>query len=495
MIPINRRTTLKLITLSGLITRQGCSQGSRREPYAATWESLDRHRVPEWFEDAKFGMFIDWGIYSIAGWSPLPDQGPVYPDWYEFFMYTKYKDYHAKTWGANFQRDDFIPLFTAKSYDPDELAEMARRFGMRYIVPLSKHHDGFCLWPSKLTHRNAAEMGPRRDLLAPLVAACRRNDLKVGLYQSLEEWEYPIVQDNGKKTLRVWDHDHVFTVPYDAAAVKGKITGKIPVRDFVADYIVPQTEELIALYDPDILWFDGDWVNNAEYYHTQKLVAHFYNRAEGRKEVAVNDRLGLTRGRKGDFFTSEYGMADEKEFRVAELGHKHKWEECRGISQSFGYNRLDTEKNVISGDDLVAMLVRIVANNGNLLLVVNLDGGGALPEIERKRLEDLGRWLNVNGEAIYGTRKCTLTSPSQGKDVFFSASKDGRFVYAISLKWPGRELELESIRPRQGSHIRLLGTREPLEWKHNGTLTVSLPEGLEKARPCDHAWSFKIETG
>ncbi len=280
-------------------------------------------------------------------------------------------------------------------------------------------------------------------------------------------------------------------MPYDETAVKGKIAGKIPVRDFVADYIVPQTEELITSYDPDILWLDGDWVNVAEYYHTPKMVADFYNHAEGHKEVAVNDRLGKTRGRRGDYFTSEYGLADEKEFRVKELGLKHKWEECRGISQSYGYNQLDTEKNVISGDDLVAMLVRIVANNGNLLLVVNLDGQGALPEIERKRLADVGRWLEINGEAIYGTRQ--WTQPSEGLDLFFTRSKDGRYVYAISTKWPGPELLLESIRPREGSKIVLLGRSEPLEWNHEGALKVSLPESLEKARPCDHAYCFKIE--
>jgi len=150
------------------------------------------HHLPEWFDNAKFGMFIDWGLHALGGWAPIPEKGHTYPDWYLYNMYHHKEtvEYHNRAWGKNFQRDDFIPLFRAENYNPEKLVDIAKDNGVRYVVPFCKHHDGFCLWPSSFTDRNAFKMGPKRDLITPLKSACAVAGLKFGFYFSLDEWEY-----------------------------------------------------------------------------------------------------------------------------------------------------------------------------------------------------------------------------------------------------------------------------------------------------------------
>ncbi len=456
-----------------------------------TAESIDAHQAPEWFKDAKFGMFIDWGLWSVAGWAPKKENGAMYPDWYELRLDTDttFIKYHEKNWGKDFKRDDFIPLFTANNYEPEKLVDIAKDAGMKYIVPFSKHHGGFCLWPSSYTQRDAMDMGPKKDLIKPLVESCKKEGMKFGFYFSIEEWEYPIIDNTGKLQNRVWNGK---IKPFDSSLEK-KCSGKIAVRNFGTDYLVPQATEFIDKYDPDLIWYDGDWNTNIEELHTYDIASYFYNKAEGRKQVAVNDRYGPNKGEKwqrskrGDFYTNEYGDM-EKEAKQSTRA----WEECRGISQSFGYNWQDTDGNVISSKKFIDMFVDIVSHGGNLLLIVNLDGQGALPKIQENRLQDIGKWLKVNGEGIYATRPYKqLTEGS----VSYTQSKDGQYVYAIIKEWPGSELHLKGVKPAKGSKIELLGYNNSLDWIYsNEGVTVKLPIQLqnEKNRPCQHAWMLKI---
>jgi alpha-L-fucosidase len=227
---------------------------------------------------------------------------------------------------------------------------------------------------------------------------------------------------------------------------------------------------------------------------SDRISAYFYNKAEGRKEVAVNDRYGLkkedrrsSRSRLGDIFTSEHhSIADSKK------NGNHAWEENRGISTSFGFNWQDTDANVISSKKFIDMFVDIVSEGGNLLLIVNLDGKGALPDVQTKRLKDIGRWLKVNGEGIYYTRP--YTTPKED-NIRYTRSKDKSTVYAISLEWPGKELQLKSVEPAKGAKVYMLGYDKPLKWTHkDGVTTISLPASLQKAekRPCEHAYTFKL---
>lgn len=462
--------------------------------YMPTWESLDSHPAAAWFEDAKFGMFIDWGLYSIPGWAPRKKEGAMYPDWYLYNMIYEngthprelILEHHKRHWGDGFKRDDFIPLFSASEYDPDNLVETAARAGMRYVIPFCKHHDGFCLWDSVYTGRDAMDMTPKCDLIKPLADACRRMHLKFGAYYSLDEWEYPLIAENGKRMTRLWGSHDPQLVEHDERRVDGLIGGKTPVRDFYGDYILPQCRELIDKFDPDILWFDGEWNVSAEKRRSREIVAYFYNQAEGRKDVVVNDRMGTeTRFKHGDFFCSEYHS------HAAEAGG-HAWEECRGLGQSFGYNRDDTEKNILTPNELIHLLVRTVARGGNLLLVVNLAGSGKLPSLETERLREIGAWLKVNGEAIYGTRPLNIKSDH---NAYFTRGKDNS-VYIIYLAWPENKIVFETDMMAGLNDICLLGHDQSLKWKkEDGNIHVFIPDHLndENNRPCRYAWVFKLD--
>ena len=453
--------------------------------------SIDRHNAPEWFRDIKFGMFVDWGLWAVGGWAVKRDKAAMYPDWYEHRIdFDKDAEkYHDKNWGEDFQRDDLIPFFKATRYEPEKLIDIAVEAGMKYIVPFCKHHSGFCLWPSSYTFRDAGDM-VGKDLVKPLVDYSKLKGLKFGFYFSTLEWEYPIIDQTG--TMVYQGFGDIFK-PYDPK-LETWATGKVAVRDYVRDYSIPQAVEFIDRYDPDILWYDGEWTATYDIQGTYDMTAYFYNQAEGRKDVAVNDRIGLAngvslRGYRGDIYTSEYGGHMPEERKTGDFV----WEENRGISQSFGFNWQDTDENVISSQDFINMFVDIVARGGNLLLIVNLDAQGALPDVQEKRLKDIGKWLKVNGEGIYSTR--SYTTSSEG-NVHYTRSKDNKTVYAISLEWPGKQLALKSIEPAKGSKIYMLGYDKPLSWSHNnGVTTISMPAALQKAanRPCDFAYTFRIQ--
>lgn len=469
-------------------------QTNNKGKWKPTPESIDSHQAPEWFKDVKFGMFIDWGPWSVAGWAPKKEKGAMYPDWYEFRFDTdsSFFKYHEKNWGNDFKRDDFISLFTADKYNPEKLVGIAKEAGMKYIVPFCKHHGGFCLWESSFTKRDAVDMGPEKDLIKPLIESCQQKGLKFGFYFSIEEWEYPLIDSVGNLQNRGWGWRGGIN-PYTSDLEK-KISGKIAVKDYASEYLLPQATEFIDKYDPDLIWYDGDMSSvSANGLLTYDIAAYFYNKAEGRKEVAVNDRYGTEdkkwlRSVRGDFFTNEYGDMEKEANQTA-----HAWEACWGISQSFGYNWQDTDENVISSKEFIDKFVDIVAHGGNLLLIVNLDGEGALPDIQENRLKDIGKWLRVNGEGIYNTRPF---SHQTDENIAFTQSKDNQYVYAILKEWPKKELRLNGIQPVSKSPIKMLGYSIPLKWENSKEgIFVEFPKELkdEKNRPCEHAWILKIK--
>jgi alpha-L-fucosidase len=447
-------------------------------PWKATPAGIDAHTCPEWFEDAKFGIFIDWGLWSLASWAPKKAKGAMYPDWYELRMYSDfdaqspfwgYRSYHVKNWGENFQRDDFIPLFQAKRFNPEALVGTFKDAGAKYVVPFSKHHSGFCLWNSSFTFRDSVDRGPHRDLMGETARACRKEGLKFGFYFSLAEWEYPLIGPDGQLENYSWNK----TLPY-SPDMEYKASGKIAVKDFVKDYLVPQAVEFIDAYSPDLLWYDGEWSDDAKNLGGYTISAYFYDVNAGKKEVAVNDRYGngepaeiagkfkqhartWLRTVRGDFFTDEFGDTSE----CIDPAKAHPWEANRGISQSFGNNWQDNASNVIGSHDFICMFADIVARGGNLLLIVNLDGQGGLPEIQKNRLLDIGGWLKKNGEAIYATR---ALAPYATPDVSYTRSKDGQYGYAIikNLK-PSVDVKLA---PAENAAITDLATGENLSWTY-----------------------------
>jgi alpha-L-fucosidase len=284
-------------------------------------------------------------------------------------------------------------------------------------------------------------------------------------------------------------------VDFNSALHNRILSGKIPVTNFIDDYIIPQAKDFIDRYNPDILWFDGEWQRPASYYKTPEIVAYFYNQAEGVKEVVANDRLGKgTREHHGDFYTSE---TDEVVTKM-----NYPWEENRSMSESYGYNRSDSLENYLTPDELIEMLVRIVAKGGNLNLIVNPDGSGEIPDIQKNLLKELGDWLNVNGEAIYNTRPYEILCDNTqlGQPVWYTMSKDSTYGYAIIFDWPKSGTFIcTNVNIIWESEVYLLGYDKPLEWVDTGrelwALSAKIPEVMLRdpaKRPCKYAWVLKF---
>ncbi len=457
--------------------------------YKATGKSMDAHPCPEWFVDAKLGIFIDWGPWSLASWCPYVKGARLYPDWYELRCHTQTNHiaYHRKNWGPDFQRDHFLDLFKARSFDAPALMKTFRACGARYVVPFLKHHGGFCLWDSSFTFRDSVDQGPHRDLAREMADACRAEGLKFGLYTSQAgEWEYPILQDDG--SIKMFLEANLKLKPY-TPDMEGRCSGKVAVKDFVYDYIVPQTTEFIDKYDPDLLWYDYDWATFADENGSYEITAYLYNRAEGRKDVACNDRYGKARpeeivGRftkrkrswlrtvRGDFFTDEWGDTAE----CLDPARWHPWESCSGISKAYGNHWMENfdESMVMTERDFIIHFSDIVARGGNLLLLVNLDPQGAIPDVQKKRLEQIGRWLGTYGEAIYGTRIC---APFATPDVDYTQTKDGATRYAI-VKRPAGEVTLACPVPAGSKIVEIASGRELAFTRAAGGVYMTLPADL-----------------
>jgi len=433
--------------------------------YDPSWGSLDSHICPAWFHDAKLGMYFHWGVSAVPGWAPRAD-GISYAEWYWHAMKDKNNPtwrYHRKTFGEDFTYDDFFPLFRAELYEPAEWVRFAKRAGMKYVFMNSKHHDGYCLWPTKLTNRSAFKTGPKNDLIGPFVEAARREDLKVGFYYSFYEWYNPLY--TGK--------------PHEYA-------GLIPVDDYVDDFMIPQIRELIDWYRPDFLYFDGEWDHPPDFWKSREIAAYYYNQAAKRgQEVLLNDRYGKgERGRHGDVYNVEYHYGGESEGLLT-----HKWSYWRGIAKTFGYNRDTRPEDCLTPKELIHMVIDGVARNGNFDINVGPTAEGVITGVEKTPLLALGKWLDVNGEAIYGTRPWRVTSEG---DIRFTANGD--YVYALFLAWQGENFTIESVEQVEGSEISMLGVSGALEWRKNadGGITIEFPGHKSLPTWCAYAWAFRI---
>ncbi len=439
---------------------------SSQTAYKPEWESLDRHKMPKWYDDSKIGLSMHWGVYSVPSWAPR-EEGISYAEWYGFRMNEKGNptvDYHRENWGENFTYDDFIPMWKAENYDPGEWAKFAKKMGAGYIFITSKHHDGFCLWPSKYTDRNAMKMGPQKDLLGQFFEAGRKEGLKVGLYYSLYEWYNPLYTQK--------------EVPY---------AGLKRVNNYVDDFMIPQIKELIDLYHPDFFYFDGEWDHPESFWKMKEVVTYYYNQAEKRhQEVFVNDRFGKDeRGKHGDLYNVEYSYEKGSEGLLT-----HKWSYWQGIAKTFGYNHDTDQEDCLSPKQFIDKVIMGVSRNGNFDINVGPTAEGKIPDYEQYPLLKLGEWLNTNGEAIYGTR---IWKIQEEGDAWFTAKGDN--IYAIFLKWQGDEFNLKSVRPVEGSKITMLGVPGDLRWKWDETkgLTISYPRQKSRPTSCSYAWTFKIK--
>ncbi|MFB6135190.1 MAG: alpha-L-fucosidase [Halobacteriaceae archaeon] len=386
--------------------------------YDETWESLDTHAVPDWYHDAKLGIFIHWGVYSVPAWAPVGD----YAEWYPYHMYqegSETHEYHREQYGEDVEYEDFAPEFTAENWDPSAWAEFFADVGAGYVVLTGEHHDGFPLWDTHYQSQHAGSVGPERDLVGDLCEAARAEGLRFAAsYHANLNYYQPGFPG-------AFGHPDYGGETVDDAS---------PGSEYV-DFMNAKHRELIRKYEPDLLWFDVPRAES-DHLHAKELVADYYETAanEWGKEVVVNDRMSTDAGREhGDFDTPEYETFDEVRDR--------KWESCRGIGHSFGYNRAEDEDDHLSAGELVRSFADIVSKNGNLLINVGPRADGTIPEVQKRPLEGLGAWLDADGEAMFGTRPWVVPEDETGGAEVRYTWKDGD-LYATFLSWPGETATL-----------------------------------------------------
>lgn len=454
--------------------------------YQPNWQSLDSRPVPQWFKDAKFGIFIHWGVYAVPGWSTKGN----YAEWYQQGLQTndtaRQKFHKAKFGDRTYY--DLANDFKAELFNPDEWAKLFEQSGAKYIVLTSKHHDGFTLWPSKEADKtwgfkwNAVDIGPKRDLLGDLFKAVRKTSVHAGMYYSLYEWFNPL-----------WKKD------------KNK---------FATEHTWPQMKDLINNYQPDVFWTDGDWDAPAETWKSQEFLSWLYNESPVKDKIVVNDRWGSgIRFKHAGIYTPEY--QPDLDFE------DHYWEESRGMGYSYGYNREEDAWDYNSAQSLVLQLIDKVSRGGNFLLDIGPDEHGKIPPIMQERLLQIGEWLKINGEAIYGTSRWKESSqwsegnreykdrsgdmllkitvdPDPGyavKEVFYTYNANSNSLYAIFPKYPGnKKISLKNVNPSAATNIIFLSTKEKLIWHQLGEdMVIDLPDYDPNKIKVPYAYVLKIE--
>ena len=459
-------------------------------PFAATWESLEDYRIPRWYKDAKFGIFIHWGVYSVPAFGN---------EWYPRNMYRKDDRafaHHRAKWGdqSQFGYKDFIPLFGAEKFDPGHWADLFARAGAKFVVPVAEHHDGFAMYDCGFSKWCAAEMGPKRDVIGELATHVRDRGMVYGLSSHrAEHWWFL----NGGMEFDSDVRDERWRDFYGPAQRDDTQPDGAFLREWLA-----RTCEIVDKYQPQILWFDW-WINEPAFApYLRNFAAYYYNRAaQWGQGVAINY--------KNQAFPDETAVFDVERGQLTGI-RPLLWQSDTSVSKnSWGYIEGHDYKTAAQ---IIGDLVDIVSKNGVLLLNIGPRADGTIPEAEEAILLEIGRWLSVNGEAIYGTRPWKVFGEGRAQaaggvaddnrrlaftaeDIRFTAKGDA--LYAVVFGWPEsggwaiKALADGSVHaPLEVVRVQLLGSDAPLRWKRDReAMTIELPS----ARPCDHAYVFKIE--
>lgn len=462
-------------------------------PFQADWDSLKAYQIPEWYENGKFGIFLHWGPYSVPAFGN---------EWYPRNMYkegTKEFEHHVATYGPQdqFGYKDFIPQMRYENYDPAQYAALFKEAGAKFIVPVAEHHDGFAMYDTALCRWNAVQMGPKRDVLGELGEAVRKEGLVFGLSSHRAEhfWFF----DNGRKfPSDVQDpaFDDLYGPAVQAPEDLADLEKCPPTEEFMDNWLA-RTCELVDKYQPQLVWFDW-WIQNKAWQpYLKKFAAYYYNRgAEWGKGVAINYKY--------EAFAEGTAVFDVERGQLAGI-RPLLWQNDTSVSKnSWGYIEGQDYKTV---DSLVDDLVDVVSKNGALLLNIGPKADGTIPDKEQEMLREIGAWLQINGEAIYGTRPHTVfgEGPTEvaegaftdtkrqaftGQDIRFTTKGDT--VYATLLAWSEQPVTIKSL-GGDGfgtvADVSLLGHSGTLDWAQdeNG-LTVTLPT----QKPCDFAFSLKV---
>lgn len=460
-----------------------------RGPFDATWESLADYTPPRWYQDAKFGIFLHWGVYSVPAFAS---------EWYSRAMYlegSREFDHHVETYGpqSDFGYKDFIPDFTMEDFDPDEWSALFRRAGAQFVVPVAEHHDGFAMYDTDRSRWKASSMGPERDVLGDLLGSVRSGSMVAGASSHrAEHWFFM----NGGSRFDSDVRDPAFQDFYGPAQREETA----PHEQFLEDWLL-RTAEIIDKYRPQVLWFDW-WIEQPAFEpYLRRLAAYYYNRAhEWQRGVVINY--------KWDAFAPGTAVYDIERGAVGDI-QPTVWQNDTSVSRgAWCWVEGHDYKSV---EALIAELVDVVAKGGNLLLNVGPTPQGTIPEPEQKLLEGIGTWLTANGEAVYGTRPWRIaaegptaartgsfvdaSSPDYtGADIRFTTRTDvtGDYVYAILLRRPADGTALvksfgtaSGLLSRELQEVSVLGHRDTVSWERTAEgLRVDLPSRDDGNQPC-----------
>lgn len=469
------------------ITSVLCSLAVCAWAYEPTWESLDSRPLPQWYSDAKIGIFIHWGVFSVPAFGS------------EWFWYNwkvghdkqnqkEYTDFVDKTEKPGFSYADYAHRFDAVFFDPDYWAETFAQSGAQYVVLTSKHHEGFCNWDSReigtTWNWNSMDVGPKRDLVGELAAAIRKagvkspqtnKALKFGVYHSLIEWFNPIFLKDEANNMTS--------------------------QTFVDTKIMPELHQLVEAYKPEIIWSDGDWAGSSDYWKAKEFLAWLATNSSVKDTVVWNDRWGTdVRCNHGSFFNCQDRFLPNSTM-------EHKWENCLTIDKtSWGWNRKARLSDYKTTKELIDELVVTVSRNGNFLVNVGPSSDGTISPVFVDRLTGLGDWLKVNGQAIYSTRPWKICDQDlESQSVYYT--RDDNLLYAHLTHWPlDNQVVLTCPELSNITKIFVLGMKQPdgelnaksAVMKHHDTMTlrragretaiIQLPDFNPSQVPCEHTW-------
>ncbi len=475
------------------------SEKPQHYAYDTNWESVQSYKVPQWFKDAKLGVFVEWGIFNVP-----KIKTPFYARWMDFDS-VQYNangkvinrvphplhDFHKANYGTSVRYEDFIPQYTAESFNADEWASLFKESGAQYIISIAEHHDGFAMYNSNHTTFNSVNQGPKRDLTKELMQASKKQHLKVGLSSHFAyNWNFYSSKSDLQKANRILDLASQFPTQ--------------PVSQTFIDHWWNRTTDIIDQYEPDLMWFDF-FMNKNEFkpYH-ERLALYYYNKGiDWDKGVVLQTQ-------------SKYTNALPKGTNVMNFNHSKvreiKDETWQANIQLAKYTNYSTgELKNKKTRRVIEDFIDIISKNGNVLLHISPNADGTIPEAQKEILKGIGAWIDINEDAIFGATpwvtygKGSLTSYKGSfskqfklnystQDSYRFTKNNGKlYVFLMSNSEDG-ELEIPELSNVDSQfnirHIRLLGSEEKVEWKQtDGGLSVF----LSKDRPSKYARSFEIE--
>lgn len=466
---------------------------TQQPKYQATWQSLGTYQVPDWFRDAKFGIFIHWGVYSVPAFGS---------EWYPRHMYeqgSKEYKHHIETYGTQdtFGYKNFIPMFKAEKFNADKWVELFKKAGAKYVVPVAEHHDGFAMYNTALSRWNAVNMGPHRDVVGEIAEAVNKQGLILGVSSHrIEHWFFM----NGGRAFNSDVNDTAYADFYGPATVEDAwdTTGKKPPvsTEYMNDWLMRDIE-LVDKYHPQLFWFDW-WIEQPEMEPYRKsFAAYYYNKGlEWNKGVVLNY--------KNKSYPDSAAVLDLERGKLGGIKNPA-WQTDDAIgNNSWGYAAGNTFK---TAQYVITNLIDIVSKNGNLLLNIGPRPDGTITDEETNVLLGTGKWLTVNGEAIYGTRPWKIfgEGPTESASGSFTDQKipftandirfttKGKTLYAITLGIPKEATHIKALSatPCNGkiASIKLVGSNATLTWKQNNEALVIEPV---KNYPSENAAVYKI---